>query len=105
MTNKLHVPGARIDRIRELDALPVGTIVRATSSPEPRYFRRYGSGWLACSLDGDTRLHVELWVALDGWPPVLPSSDLRRPATVVCMPDDEHPNELTELYSAEVVLA
>lgn len=81
--NKLHTPGARLTRVRELDDLPAGTIVLATSHPEPRYFLRHGSGWLACSALGDVAEHMALWTQLDGWPAFLQSRDLRRPVTVV----------------------
>lgn len=73
----------KLTRLRELDQLPAGTIVLATSHPEPRYFLRHSSGWLACSALGDVTEHMELWAQLDGWPVFLPSRDLRRPATVV----------------------
>lgn len=81
--NKLHTPGAQLTRVRELDDLPAGTIVLATSHPEPRYFYRHSSGWLACSALGDVTEHMTLWTQLDGWPAALPSRDLRRPVTVV----------------------
>lgn len=73
----------KITRVRELDKLPPGTIVLATSQPEPRYFLRHSSGWLACSALGDVTEHMKLWAQLDGWPAFLPSRDLRRPVTVV----------------------
>ena len=73
----------KLTRIRELDKLPAGTIVLATSHPEPRYFLRHRSGWLACSALGDVTEHMRMWTQLDGWPPFLPSRDLRRPVTVV----------------------
>lgn len=81
--NKLHAPGARLTRVRELDDLPAGTIVLATSSPEPRYFLRHRWGWAACSALGDVTEHMELWTQLDGWPAFLKSRDLRRPVIVV----------------------
>lgn len=81
--NKLHVPGARVTRVRELDDIPAGTIVLATSHPEPRYFLRHSSGWLACNALGDVTEHMALWTQLDGWPAFLKSKDLRRPVTVV----------------------
>lgn len=73
----------KLTRLRELDQLPAGTIVLATSHPEPRYFYRHGSGWLACSALGDVTEHMTLWTQLEGWPACLPSRDLRRPVTVV----------------------
>lgn len=81
--NKLHTPGACLTRVRELDDLPAGTIVLATSHPEPRYFYRHSSGWLACSALGDVTEHIQMWAQLDGWPAFLTSRDLRRPVTVV----------------------
>ena len=75
----------KLTRIRELDKLPAGTIVLATSSPEPRYFLRHSSGWLACSALGDVIEHMELWAQLDGWPVFLQSRDLRRPVAVVAL--------------------
>lgn len=80
---KLQAPGDRVTRLRELDYLPAGTIVLATSHPEPRYFLRHSSGWLACSALGDVTEHMTLWTQLEGWPAFLPSRDLRRPVTVV----------------------
>lgn len=85
--NKLHVPGARLTRVRELDDLPAGTIVLATSHPGPRYFLRHCSGWLACSALGDVTEHMRMWAQLDGWPVFLTSRDLRRPVTVVELPE------------------
>lgn len=73
----------KLTRLRELDQLPAGTIVIATSHPEPRYFLRHGSGWLACSALGDVTEHMQLWAQLEGWPAFLKSRDLRRPVTVV----------------------
>lgn len=73
----------KLTRLRELDQLPAGTIVLATSHPEPRYFYRHGSGWLACSALGDVTEHMTLWTQLEGWPAFLKSRDLRRPVTVV----------------------
>lgn len=84
---ELRTPGTVVHRLRELDALPAGTIAQATSHPAPRYFLRYGAGWLACTRDGDTRLHMDLWAGLDGWPVVLPHEDLRRPVTVLDVPE------------------
>ena len=73
----------KLTRLRELDQLPTGSIVLATSHPEPRYFLRHGSGWLACSALGDVTEHMTLWTQLEGWPAFLTSKDLRRPVTVV----------------------
>lgn len=99
---RLHAPGSLVGRVRELDNLPPGSIVQAADpNPSPCYFRRYGSGWLACTADGDTRLHAELWVTLDGWPTVLPTRDIRRPATVVVVPD-HHVNDPAELHAQGV---
>lgn len=78
---------ATLTRLREMDALPAGSIVRATSSPTPRYFLRWGSGWLACDELGDVAEHMDIWAQLDGWPIVLPSRDLRRPVTVHELPE------------------
>lgn len=80
--------GAVLDTSRELDCLPLGSIVRADSSPAPAYFRRSSLGWLACHEDGDTRLHAELVVELSGWPAALPTNELRRPAVVVELPTE-----------------
>lgn len=74
---------ATLTRVRELNALKAGTVVKATSSPAPRYFLRWGPGWLACDELGDVALHMDIWAQLDGWPAVLPSRDLRRPVTVI----------------------
>lgn len=87
-SNRLHVPGAVVGRVREMNALPAGCIIRATSSPAPRYFLRWGPGWLACDELGDVALHMDLWAQLDGWPTVLASRDVRRPVTVVPVPHD-----------------
>ena len=78
---------ATLTRLREMDALPAGSIVRATSSPTPRYFLRWGSGWLACDELGDVAEHMDIWAQLDGWPIVLPSRDIRRPVTVHELPE------------------
>lgn len=78
----------KLTRIRELDALPHGTLVLATSNPHPRYFLRVAGGWHAASATGSTELHDILVRELDGWPPVLPSRDLRRPAYVVAAPHE-----------------
>lgn len=77
-----------LTRLRELDALPFGAVVMATSSPAPRYFRRVAGGWHACGPYGDTALHEQLVRELDGWPVVLPHRDLRRPVAVVARPDE-----------------
>ena len=77
----------KLTRLREMDALPAGSIVRATSSPAPRYFLRSGSGWLACDELGDVAEHMDIWKQLDGWPIVLPSRDIRRPVTVHELPE------------------
>lgn len=75
----------KLTRIRELNRLPAGTIVLATSHPEPRYFLRHSLGWLACSALGDVTEHMALWTQLEGWPAFLKSRDLRRPVTVVAL--------------------
>ena len=72
-----------LTRLRELDALPLGAVVMATSSPAPRYFRRVAGGWHACGPYGDTALHEQLVRELDGWPVTLAHRDLRRPVAVV----------------------
>lgn len=87
-SNRLHVPGAVVGRVREMNALPAGCIIRATSSPAPRYFLRWGSGWLACDELGDVSLHMDLRDQLDGWPKVLPSHEVRRPVTVMAVPHE-----------------
>src|SRR5699024_9964378 len=81
--NKLHVPGALVTRVRELDDIPAGTIVLATSHPEPRYFLRHSSGWLACNARGDVTEHTTMRTQLDRWPAFHNSKDLRRHVTVV----------------------
>lgn len=78
----------RLARLRELDALPCGTLVLATSNPDPRYFRRVPGGWHAADATGCTELHEVLVRELDGWPSALPSRDLRRPVYVVARPDE-----------------
>lgn len=78
----------RLTRLRELEALRPGTVVMATSSPHPRYFRRVLGGWAASDAYGRTGLQRLLSAELDGWPPVLPSRDLRRPVAVVALPED-----------------
>lgn len=70
-------------RLRELDALAMGTVIMASSSPVPRYFRRVAGGWAACDAYGCTALQAILHAELDGWPEVLPSHDIRRPAMIV----------------------
>lgn len=87
-------------RLRELDALPLGTLVLATSSPAPRYFLRVAGGWHAADARGRTELQAILYRELDGWPPVLRHEDIRRPAYVVASPDELH-----ELAVAVGVLA
>ena len=78
----------QLTRLRELEALRPGTVVMATSSPRPRYFRRVLGGWAACDPYGRTGLQRLLSRELEGWPPVLPSKDLRRPVAVVALPED-----------------
>lgn len=77
-----------LTRLRELDALPHGSVVMATSSPAPCYFRRVPGGWHACTPYGDTSLHEQLVRELDGWPVTLAHRDLRRPVALVARPDD-----------------
>lgn len=90
-SSRFLVPGTVVVRLRDMDRFPAGSIVRATSSPAPRYFLRWGSGWLACDELGNVAEHMDMWAQLDGWPPVLPSRDVRRPITVM-----EVPHELPE---------
>ena len=78
--------GATLTYGRELDALPLGSVVLVSSSPNPCYFRRSSLGWLACHGDGDTSLQAELVADLDGWPTALPTRELRLPAVVVSLP-------------------
>lgn len=78
----------KLTRIRELDGLPHGSVVMATSAPHPRYFRRVPGGWAACDAFGRTALQDVLARELPGWPPVLPSRDLRRPVALVALPDE-----------------
>jgi len=78
----------QLRRLRELDALPLGTLVLATSSPAPRYFLRVAGGWHAADSRGRTDLHETLHAELSGWPTVLRNSDLRRPVYVVARPDE-----------------
>lgn len=89
-------------RIRELSALPTGTLVLATSSPAPRYFLRVPGGWHAADAHGRTDLQRTLASELAGWPDVLSHKDIRRPAYVVARPDEL---ELEVLASAVGVLA
>lgn len=90
----------QLRRLRDLDKLPLGTLVLATSSPAPRYFLRVAGGWHAADAHGSTELHDILVRELAGWPPVLTSRDLRRPVYVVANPD-----ELDALAVAVGVLA
>lgn len=78
----------QLRRLRELDALPLGTLVLATSSPAPRYFLRVAGGWHAADARGRTDLQAILHAELAGWPPVLRHEDIRRPAYVVAKPDE-----------------
>lgn len=80
--------GATLTYARELDTLPLGSVVLVSSSPDPCYFRRSSLGWLACHRDGDTSLHAELVEDLDGWPTALPTRELRLPAVVIYLPAD-----------------
>lgn len=73
---------AHLSRLRELDALPLRTLV-LVSSPEPRYFLRVPGGWHAADARGDTALQDELVRELPGWPETIPSADLRRPVVAV----------------------
>lgn len=70
-------------RLRELAALPHGTLVLATSNPDPRYFLRVPGGWHAATADGSTELQAILARDLTGWPDTLGHHDLRRPVYVV----------------------
>lgn len=81
----------QLRRLRELDALPLGTLVLATSSPAPRYFLRVAGGWHAADARGRTELQTILHRELAGWPPVLRHEDIRRPAFVVAKPDELEP--------------
>lgn len=78
----------KLTRVRELDALPVDTLVMVSGTVEPRYFRRAGSGWHAADAHGDTALHDELVRDLSGWPEAVPSRDLLRPVYVVAEPHE-----------------
>lgn len=80
-------PGDTLRRLRELERLTIGAVVLADSAPEPRYFRRWYGGWLACSPTGNTRLHDRMHAELAGWPLVLPLADIRRPVVVVAVPE------------------
>lgn len=84
----------KVARLRELAALPLGTLVLATSSPAPRYFLRVAGGWNAADYRGDTTLQRVLAADLDGWPAVLPHRDIRRPVYVVARPDELAPVSL-----------
>lgn len=72
----------RLTRIRELDALPLRSLVLVTA-PAPVYFLRVAGGWKAADARGRTDLHDELVRDLAGWPATLSSRDLRRPVAVV----------------------
>lgn len=78
----------QLRRIRELDALPLGTLILATSSPAPRYFLRVAGGWHAADAHGSTELHDILVRELAGWPAVLRHKDIRRPVYVVADPHE-----------------
>lgn len=84
----------KLPRLRDLEALPLGTLVIATSSPAPRYFLRVAGGWKAADSRGDTTLQRVLVADLEGWPAVLPHRDIRRPVYVVARPDDLAPVSL-----------
>lgn len=84
----LHALPQKLTRLRELHALPVGSVILASSAPDPRYFRRVVGGWHACDAYGDTALHELLVRELDGWPIVLPNCEIRRPVALVARPDD-----------------
>lgn len=87
-------------RLRELEPLPLGTLVLASSNPDPRYFRRVAGGWHACDAHGDTALQAILAADLAGWPDTLEHSDLRRPVAVVATPDElPDPVELVRLFA------
>lgn len=78
----------KLTRLRDLDALPLGTLVLATSSPAPRYFLRVAGGWKAADAHGSTELHAILYRDLSGWPLVLDHADILRPAYVVASADE-----------------
>lgn len=80
-----------LTRLRELDGLPLGTLVLATSSPAPRYFLRVAGGWHAADPWGSTDLHDSLTADLAGWPRVLSHRDIRRPVYVIGKPDELEP--------------
>lgn len=88
MTERRTAHDRELRRLRELDALPLGTLVLATSSPAPRYFLRVAGGWHAADAHGRTDLQAILHAELSGWPPVLRHGDIRRPAYVVAKPDE-----------------
>ena len=90
MTERRTAHDRELRRLRELDALPLGTLVLATSSPAPRYFLRVAGGWHAADARGRTELQAILHRELTGWPPVLQHKDLRRPVYVVAKPDELH---------------
>lgn len=75
-------------RLRELDALPLGTLILASSNPDPRYFLRVPGGWHAADAYGDTALQRILAADLTGWPDTLTHDDIRRPVAVVAKPDE-----------------
>lgn len=100
MTERRTTHDRKLSRLRELDALPPGTLVLATSSPAPRYFLRVAGGWHAADAHGRTELQTILHDELAGWPPVLRHDDIRRPVYVVANPD-----ELDTLAVAVGVLA
>lgn len=91
MTERRTAHDRELRRLRELDALPLGTLVLATSSPAPRYFLRVAGGWHAADARGRTELQAILYRELEGWPPVLRHDDIRRPAFVVAKPDELEP--------------
>lgn len=78
----------KLIRLRELEALRVGTVIMANSAPDPRYFRRVPGGWAASDAFGRTALQRILARELEGWPDVLTTDDIRRPAVVVALPDE-----------------
>lgn len=90
MTNERRTAQSprELRRLRELHALPHGTLVLATSNPDPRYFLRVPGGWHAADAHGSTELHDILVRDLEGWPSVLGHKDLRRPVYVVADPHE-----------------
>lgn len=90
MTERRTAHDRQLRRLRDLDKLPLGTLVLATSSPAPRYFLRVAGGWHAADATGCTELHDMLVRDLSGWPSELSSRDLRRPVYVVAKPDELH---------------